>query len=202
MRAGTRLGACAVVDLVVALAAVLLGAGDLAPLLGWDAAATTYVVWTLAIVARADAARTREVARQDDPSAPVTDVALLVASVASLVGVGLLLGQSSADAGPISVSLATVVLSWLVVHLLFTTRYARLYYGDDPGGIDFNEEDDPRYLDFAYLAFTIGMAFAVSDTDITDKTIRAVVLRHSMVSYVFGAVILASTINLVAGLSK
>jgi uncharacterized membrane protein len=87
------------------------------------------------------------------------------------------------------------------VHTVFTLRYARLYYLDEDGGIDFNEADPPRYSDFAYLAFTIGMTFQVSDTDIQDKTIRATILRHMWLSYVFGAVIVAITINLIAGLT-
>jgi uncharacterized membrane protein len=78
--------------------------------------------------------------------------------------------------------------------------YARLYYGDTPGGIEFNEPDRPDYLDFAYLAFTIGMTFQVSDTNLTSKAVRRTALRHGLVSYLFGAVIIALVINIVAAL--
>jgi uncharacterized membrane protein len=85
---------------------------------------------------------------------------------------------------------------------VFTLRYARLYYLNESGGIDFNQGDElPAYVDFAYLAFTLGMTYQVSDTDLKTRTIRATAPRHALLSYVLGAVVLAITINLVAGLS-
>lgn len=72
------------------------------------------------------------------------------------------------------------------VHTVFTLKYARLYYTGTDGGI----------------SFTVGMTFQVSDTDVSDKGIRRTILRHMLLSYVFGAVIIAVTINLVAGLTK
>jgi uncharacterized membrane protein len=70
------------------------------------------------------------------------------------------------------------------------------------GGIDFKQEPDPTYRDFAYVGFTVGMTFQVSDTDIGKSTIRTAVLRHALLSFVFGSVILAITINLLASLGK
>jgi uncharacterized membrane protein len=67
--------------------------------------------------------------------------------------------------------------------------------------VDFNEASRPRYADFAYLAFTLGMTFQVSDTALTTREVRATALRHALLSYLFGAVIIATTINLVAGLT-
>jgi uncharacterized membrane protein len=101
-----------------------------------------------------------------------------------------------------AVSVAGVAAAWATVHTLFTTRYARLFYQWPIGGVDFNEDDAPQYSDFAYLSFTIGMTFQVSDTDLTTKVIRATALRHALLSYVLGVVIIAATINLVAGLGK
>jgi len=77
-----------------------------------------------------------------------------------------------------------------------------LYYSDNTGGINFNQEARPSYPDFAYLAFTIGMTFQVSDTALQIPRVRATALRHSLLAYLFGAIILASTINLVAGLAS
>jgi uncharacterized membrane protein len=68
--------------------------------------------------------------------------------------------------------------------------------------VDFNQEDPPRYTDFAYMAFTIGMTFQVSDTQLTTAEVRATALRHALLSYLFGSVILAATINLLAGLAR
>ncbi|MDT5017597.1 MAG: hypothetical protein QOD39_3757, partial [Mycobacterium sp.] len=78
-------------------------------------------------------------------------------------------------------------------------RYAMLFYSGPEGGVNFNQPSSPRYTDFAYLAFTIGMTFQVSDTDLRTPAFRATALRHALLSYLFGAVIVATTINLVAG---
>jgi len=82
---------------------------------------------------------------------------------------------------------------------MFTLRYAYLYYRDREG-VDFNEDKRPHYRDFAYLAFTVGMTFQVSDTDLKTDAVRSTALRHALLSYVLGAIVLATTINLVSGL--
>ena len=83
----------------------------------------------------------------------------------------------------------------------FTVQYARIYYADEPGGVDFNSPEPPTFHDFAYLAFTMGITYQVSDTNLQTTQFRRTVLRHALLSYVFGSVILATTINLVVGLS-
>jgi uncharacterized membrane protein len=95
-----------------------------------------------------------------------------------------------------------VALAWASVHTVFTTRYARLYFTGSPGGVDWGGSEPPSYLDFAYLAFTVGMTFQVSDTAVTDRRIRFAVLRHALLSYLFGTVFIATMINLVAGLGR
>jgi len=95
-----------------------------------------------------------------------------------------------------------VVLSWTTVHTVFTLRYARIYYEGRDGGVSFNQDEKPCYVDFAYLAFTLGMTFQVSDTDLSNKDIRRQALKHALLSYLFGTVIVATSINLVAGLTK
>lgn len=85
---------------------------------------------------------------------------------------------------------------------MYTVKYARLYYAAEPGGIDFNESVSQQYSDFAYLSFTIGMTFQVSDTDIQNTQIRRTALRHALLSFPLGAVIIATSINLISGLAK
>ena len=100
-----------------------------------------------------------------------------------------------------------MALSWTLVQTLFTLRYAELYYGTGRaggsrvGGIDFNQSRPPQYTDFAYLATSLGMTYQVSDTALENHGIRAEALKHSLLSYLFGTIILATTINLVVGLT-
>ena len=178
-----------------------------APAVGWSTAALTYVAWTYATVSHLDSEHTARQAVAEDPGRAATDVLLLSASVASLVAVWLVIVQARDSSGAVQslqagLGLASVVLSWVVVHTIFTLRYASLYYSGPDGGVDFNQDDPPRYSDFAYLAFTIGMTFQVSDTDLKTTEIRATALRHALLSYLFGSVILAATINLIAGLAN
>ncbi len=95
----------------------------------------------------------------------------------------------------------TVALSWALVQTVFALRYAHEYYTAPVGGIDFKTKDEqPDYQDFAYVAFTVGMTFQVSDTDIQARRIRRTVLRHALLAYLFGAVILAVMVNVIASL--
>jgi len=179
----------------------------IAPLLGWDTGALTYVAWTWLAVRRLGPAETAVQATRDDPGRQVVDVIMLAAGVVSLVAVGFVIFDSpGGDHGRkelrIGLGVLSVIISWAVVHLTYMLRYAKLYYSDPPGGIDFNSDKRPRFHDFAYLAFTIGMTFQVSDTPITTSEIRANAFRHALLSYLFGTVIIAITINLVASLAR
>jgi uncharacterized membrane protein len=206
--ARTARGRVLVVGMVGVVAGVLtsvLGPWQLGPLLGWEVAAALYVAWEWLSVHRLDAEATARKAGREDPGQATTDAVLLLASVASLGAVGLVIASAGNKNGAaatiqVALALASVVASWALVHVVYMLRYARLYYIGPDGGVDFNQEEKPTYLDFAYVAFTIGMTFQVSDTDFTTSEMRSTALRHALLSYLFGAVVLASTINLVAGL--
>jgi uncharacterized membrane protein len=204
--ARTKVIVAGLVGIVVAVLVVMLKNWQLAPLLAWDAAAIVYLVWIWLTIGRMDPKTTRHFAIREDPSRATADVIVTVASLGSLAGVGLILLQSGSSHGAaqllqIGLAVISVVISWITVHTLFALRYAELFYKGKTGGVDFGAYP-PSYQDFAYLAFTLGMTFQVSDTVIQNQDIRRSALRHALLSYVFGTVILASTINLVAGMSK
>jgi len=203
---GRVFGATAV-GLIVGVGTALSSAARGAPLFGWIGAAGTFVVWTWLEIWPQDAASTAAHARRDDPSRPVADLACLSAAVASLVAVGILLiGAGSAKGATklweIGLAIAAVVAAWSLVHTVFTLKYARLYFGSDAGKVDFNQEAPPRYSDFAYMAITVGLTFQVSDTDLQSSPFRRLAVQHMLLSYLMGAIIIAITINLVAGMTK
>jgi uncharacterized membrane protein len=192
------------VGLIVGFAAAWVVPWQASSLLAWDAAAAVFCAWIWFAVHGADAAITEAIATREDASRPAADLVLIAASVASLLGVGFALLKAAGESGTVralttSVAVATVGLSWLAVHTVFTLRYADLYYRGG-GGIDFHDEHAPDYGDFAYVAFTLGMTYQVSDTDLTSKRIRTTALHHALLSYVFGIAVIAITINVVAGL--
>ena len=132
---------------------------------------------------------------------------MLSACIASLVAVGLVLMYSHSSAALdrvllVGLSLVSLAASWLTVHTVYTLRYASLYYAQPEGGIDFNQQEPPSYQDFAYVALTLGMTFQVSDTSLQSSAMRSAVLRHALLSYLFGSIILATAINLIAGLGS
>lgn len=194
-----------VLGIVVGVLSAWLGFGRFSVLLGWDTAAAVWLLWIWISLSGHTAEATANHAVREDPGRAVVDLLLVLASIGSLIAVGALLAQAghARSTGELlaegAFGLVSIVLSWAVVHVTFMLRYARLFY-KHRGGIDFNGEHPPRYVDFAYLAFTLGMTFQVSDTAIEHVDIRRTVLRHSLISYVFGTVIIATTINLVAGL--
>ncbi len=180
---------------------------QLAPLIAWDVAALWYVCWIWAAVWKLDGAQTARHAEREDPTRAAADVLLLAAAVASLVAVGYVLVRAGSGGGfivglQVGFGIASVIVSWAVIHTVFALRYARLYYTGRDGGADFHQEERPRFSDFAYLSFTVGMTFQVSDTELNTTPFRATVLRHALMSYVFGTVIVALTINLVANLTR
>ena len=188
-------------------AGVAVAAGtswSVAALFAEDVAALVFLVWVWSTIATADAPATSRLARTEDASRAAADLVLIGAGAGSLLAVGFTLGQAG-DAGPpgrgllTALAIVSVVLAWLSVHTIYLLRYARDYYSPPEGGIDFHGEA-PDYVDFAYLALTIGMTFQISDTDITAKRIRRAALRHALLSYVFGTVIVAITVSSVAAL--
>ena len=198
-----RVVTSAAVGVAVSAGLAFVAPWQLAVLAGWDIAAAALAVRVWSSVGRLDAESTQRLATREDDSRAASRAVVVAACVASLVAVflGIIKARQMTGAGAVILTVASIVavaLAWLTVHTIFTLRYAHRYY-DIGGGIDFSD-DPPTYLDFAYVAFTIGMTFQVSDTDISERALRSLVLRHALLAYLFGTVIVGLTINVVAGL--
>jgi uncharacterized membrane protein len=175
-------------------------------LVGWEVAAILVLLHVWLRVARFDAEQTAAHATYEDDTRVGFELLLVGASLVSLLGVLFAFLKANNTGHTMEVLLRasgvfTIACSWAVVHTVYALRYAHQYYTPPVGGIDFkNKAEAPDYADFAYIAFTVGMTFQVSDTDVTSKRIRRTVLRHSLLAYLFGAVILATTVNVIASL--
>ncbi|GIG68897.1 DUF1345 domain-containing protein [Phytomonospora endophytica] len=198
-----RLLLALVVGVVAGLVAGVLSEPAIGVLIAITCAAAAFVLAGCLVLWPMDAEETRRNVTREELR-PILDevvvVGLALSGLGTIVSL-LVLGRSRAASLAAAIALFGVFLSWAALHLMYSTRYAALYYrGDDAGGIDFNSGEPPAYRDFIYFSFNLGMTYQVSDTGVSDARIRAVVLRHCLLSYVFGVVILATTINLVAGL--
>ena len=200
--------------LAVALLVGLLG-GYLTPLgpsesalsrvlVGFIAAGLSFAVPLLLHVLGHDAPATRRRVAGRDGDRAWYDVVIIVVGLASLCGVGVLLlgGRATRTEQVLDalIGLGAVAVGWLCVHTVYLLRYARIYYASDAPPIDFNQQEDPAFSDFAYFSFGLGMAYQVSDTDLRSSEVRRVVLGHTMLAYLYGTVVIAAAINLVAGL--
>jgi uncharacterized membrane protein len=173
----------------------------------WTAGSVSYLVGVWIRLLRHDETATARHAVRIDESRAAAEVSLLLSSSASLVAIVLLLVKASEVAGTAKAAYTTlavvsIVLSWATVHTVYTLRYAQEFFRDPLGGVDFNGAEDPSYRDFAYLAFTIGMTYQVSDTSLTTARMRRLALQHALLSFLFGTAIIATTINVVAGLVR
>lgn len=204
---GTRLALAAVIGALVGLVPGALFGMSFLPLVGWVVVCLVFLVWSWVAVWHLDARQTRRLSTREDSSRALSDVILLLAAVVAVLAVALVIFRSShskdlADMVRLALGVAAVVGSWGVLHTVMTLKYARRFYADDVGGLEFGDDDPPAYRDFAYVAFTVGMTFQVSDTNVTHPRMRSLVLGHSLLAYLFGAIIIAVTINLLAGLSQ
>jgi uncharacterized membrane protein len=196
------------IGLIVIVVLVWFVPWGMAVVAGWDAAALAFLVSIWPVIILADGPHAAQLATREDETRGSAAALLLAASVASLLGAGFALDLAGRESGPlrvllIGVAVLTVGLSWTVVNTVYTLRYADLHFHSREAGIAFGDPDgqeQPTYRDFAYVAFTIGMCYQVSDTTVRDPRIRHTVLSHAFVSYVFGVVIVAGSVNLIAGL--
>jgi uncharacterized membrane protein len=197
--AGIALGA------VVALVLAFFVPWELALLGAWDTTTAVILAVVWHVIYPADAEQTKLLATRADETRNSARLLINLACIGSLAGVAFALHRANEGTGGgelvlVGVALLTVVLSWTLVNTVFTLHYAHMYYGEPHGGVMFeDDEGPPDYREFAYLAFTIGMCYQVSDTALSTRHMRRTALRQGIIAYIFGVVIVATTINIIAG---
>lgn len=179
-----------------------LAAGLLA---GWSGFAGTNVVWVALLIWPMDAAQTRAHATGEDPGRSLARLVALIGSTASLGAVAVVLVQTQSTSELESYVLAgiaviSVAASWLLIQADYMLRVAHIYYSDPVGGIDFNQDTEPAYTDFAYFSLGVGMGYQVGDSAVRTNEIRRLVIAQSLLAYLFGAVIIGTVVNLVIDL--
>lgn len=186
--------------------AVWLGAPRGSQLLvGWDIGAAIYLALMWRLFLTADKAQVRQRAAREDEGPSMLLLVVLAAILASLGGVidAMLAAKDAAGEGRAFITAcagATLVLSWLVLQTIFVPHYAHRHFGDGAGkgGIGFPGEPPGSYMDFVYLAFSVGATFQVSDNTILTSRLRRLVTAHAAAAFVYNTAILALGINIIA----
>lgn len=200
--AATHLVVAGIVGVAAGAVAAFLFGWVAGGLTAWVAGAATFLILTWPPIWSLDAQTTARLAQRQDPGRALRDLVLLVVGGGSVIAVAVVIVPAGKSDWPmVTLGVACLAVSWVVVHTIFTLKYARLYYSPPIGGVDFKQDADPNFRDFAYLAFTVGMTFQVSDTDLGTSVMRGTVLRQALLSFLYAAIIIAVTINVIAGLS-
>ncbi|MGF6348227.1 putative membrane protein [Variovorax sp. W2I14] len=197
-----------VVGIAVALAPWPVG-GMARGLAGWCAGVLVYQVLTWWLIETFDARRTRERAQSLDQPNLMILVSMLVVVAVSVIAIAMLLQQVKQltgweRAGHVVLGVVALVGSWLMMHTIYAFHYAHRYYidqkgGSPDGGLDFPGKDDPDYFDFLYYSYVIGMTSQVSDVQATSREMRRITLIHSVLAFAFNMLVLALSVNVVAG---
>jgi uncharacterized membrane protein len=179
-------------------------------LAGWDTFSLCMIVMSWITFFKTKSKQIREQSKKQDSSRSIIFIIVLISTLASFLAVLLLIvTKKQGDNGAswrLPIAIAGMLFSWILIHTIFTLRYAHIFYGDHKtkpnthaGGLEFPGDSNPEYLDFAYFSFVLGMTFQVSDVQITSKRLRSLAMFHGLISFGFNTIMIALTINLIAG---
>ncbi|WP_311269374.1 DUF1345 domain-containing protein [Sphingobium sp. WCS2017Hpa-17] len=171
---------------------------------GFDIAALAFMMSVVPLI-DATSATMRRNAQANDANRELMLLLTGIVSLVILVAVGVAVSQHGGpNAISIALLLATLLIAWLFSNLVYAMHYAHIFYlpgdkGQDRGGLDFPDTDEPGYWDFLYFAFTLGMTFQTSDVSVTVSAMRRTVLFQCLAAFLFNLGILAFTINVLGG---
>ena len=168
----------------------------------FDGAAMVFLISLLTLFRRGEAAQMRQASRANDANRTFLLGFTVLVTLVILVAVGAVVNQAN-DAIAVTLVLTTLALAWLFSNVIYALHYAHLYYaerdGDDVGGLDFPDTDEPDYWDFLYFSVTLGMAFATSDTKIASGRFRRIVTGQTLAAFAFNLGVIAFAVGAVGG---
>ena len=184
-------------------------------IVAWDAAMLVFLAMIFHLMRTCDIARLQALAAKQDEGKGLILGLSIFAAAAAVTAIGVEIGLAKDEHGlektvRVLAAFLTLAMSWMFVHLIFALHYAHEYYAPDPtegleedglrGGLRFPGDVEPDYWDFVHFAVVIGVASQTADIEFTSRTQRRIGTIHGLVSFVFNTVVLALTINLLAGL--
>ena len=172
--------------------------------LAWDTGVAILLMLLTVMMWRTEPHETLRRARKEETSSIVILLVTILTAAGALVDIGYGLPESKTLSRNlrifvISQSVIGVFLAWLLLHVMYSLHYAKLYYGeiDDNDANAFRKgfafpgnKDVVDYWDFVYYSFTIAMCFQTSDVTIISPYMRRLTIFHAIVSYLFALAIL------------
>ncbi|MEO7964189.1 MAG: DUF1345 domain-containing protein [Gemmatimonadaceae bacterium] len=194
-----------------ALTALLLPphiAPEIRAVASWDAFAVVALLLTWTTILTLRPQQICVLAKREDPSRVASLILVVVGAAASLLAVLVLLQSSMKMTGvpktqAIVLALSAVILAWVLIHTVFTMRYAHEFHDAPPDKppLEFPGLDGlPDYLDFAYFAFIIGMTAQTADVNIHGRGMRRTALLHGIVAFAFNTAVVALSIGVLTTL--
>ena len=179
-------------------------------MIGWNSFSLCMILLSWITFSLTTSQQIREIAKAQDSSRAIIFIMVLISTFASFFAVVLLLltkkDFQTTETFHVVTAISGMVLSWILIHTIFTLRYAHIFYGDDEekpeihaAGLIFPHDKRPDYLDFAYFSFVLGMTFQVSDVQVTSKRLRRLAMLHGILAFGYNTIMIALTINLIAG---
>ncbi|MBC8084951.1 MAG: DUF1345 domain-containing protein [Hymenobacter sp.] len=174
-------------------------------MVAWDTFSLTTLVLAWSMIIGTEVDHIRRIAAREDPGRRLSFGFVLAAASGSLLAVLYLLSSVHTTSGTtrylhVGLAIAGVMMSWVLVHTVFTLRYAHVFYGPEAGrpegGLEFpGGGKDPDYLDFAYFSFVVGMTAQTADIGISGRSLRRLALLHGLLSFGFNTVVVALAIS-------
>jgi uncharacterized membrane protein len=177
-------------------------------LIGWNVTIWLYLLMVIPAMNKADHHRVREIAaRQDESAALVLTVMTIGIALTMAAVISELSGAGKAAGGAPALHFlftgVTVVGSWILLGVVYCFHYAHIYYNSKHAHPELKFPDEglePNYWDFLYFSFTISVAVQTSDVCVMTRTMRKLVLSHSVIAFLFNLLILGLSVNMAAGL--
>ena len=181
-------------------------------LAGWNAGGWLYLILVGIKMWRAEIEGIKREAGIERESRIVVLVVVILGSLFTLLALFAQLMALKSQHGidrtiSIGLSVATIFLSWMLIHTVFALFYAHEFHsegkggaGGRGGGLDFPDDSTPDYLDFLYFSFVVGTTAQTSDVAVTSRAMRRVVMLHGVLSFFFNTAVIALAVNIAAQL--
>ncbi|NOX78631.1 MAG: DUF1345 domain-containing protein [Gammaproteobacteria bacterium] len=178
-------------------------------LLAWNIGIWVYLLAIFRMMYKADQHAILDKAHAEDEGTVLMLILVFVTAIVSMLAIVVELGTSKDAKGAlmlfhIALTAMTILTAWLFIHTMFAIHYTHEYFllkeEKNTEMLDFPNDDDPAYWDFLYFSYIIGTSGQTADVAFNTQQSRIIGTIHCVLSFFFNTAILASLINMSAGL--